>query len=238
MTTTFLATQAQRLVLDTASLFFPNLCQACGNHLLRTQHVLCLRCQMQLPRTGFHLLEENPVTERFWGRVPVKHATSFLFFTKQGSVQHLIHRLKYKNKPHIGLHLGHLFGAELAESPLFSDVDYVVPVPLHPSKQQERGYNQAAMLAKGIAHTLGSTYHKDLLLRREATTTQTKKSRMERFDNVSSAFVVPRPEEAQNRHILLVDDVITTGATLEATAMELLKISGVKVSIATLAVAM
>lgn len=220
---------------DVLNLFFPRNCQLCSHPLHRQEEVLCLMCQAKLPKTGFEQHEDNPVSEVFWGRVNLKSATSFLFFSKGGSAQHLIHLLKYKNRKETGIYLGKLFGVALKESPFFQTVDIIIPVPLHPKKERLRGYNQSDYIATGLGQSMERPVEKDNLVRVVHTTSQTKKSRYDRWKNVKGIFAVSNPEPFRNKHILLVDDVLTTGATLEACASVLLEIDNVKVSAATLA---
>jgi len=220
---------------DIFDLLFPRICQGCGCQLKRQEEILCIRCGAKLPRTGFSKHEDNPVAEVFWGRADLKSATSFLFFNKGGSVQHLIHLLKYKNKKETGVYLGKLFGYELKESPLFNNIDIIMPVPLHPKKEKMRGYNQSFCIASGMGSAMEKPVEKDNLVRVVHTSSQTKKSRYDRWVNVKDIFQVRNPEAIRNKHILLVDDVLTTGATLEASATVLLAVDDVKVSVATLA---
>ncbi len=216
------------------SLFFPNLCLACGENLPPKQEMICVHCQYKLPRTGFHEHRENPFTERFWGRLPLESGAALFHFIKGGKVQRLVHQLKYNNKAQIGTRLGQWYGRLLTESPWFHTVDAVIPVPLHPRKEHLRGYNQAAMFAKGISDTMKIACLQKGLVRNLFTETQTRKSRLERVENVSEVFQVPKPADLNNRHVLLVDDVITTGATLEACGLKLLEIPGLKLSMATI----
>jgi ComF family protein len=198
---------------------------------------LCLRCQFQLPETRYHEHPENPFTERFWGRVPIEAGAALYHYTKGGAVQHLIHALKYHHRPAIGQQLGRLYGQQLLAAGAFSRPDLIVPVPLHPRKAHQRGYNQAACFAQGLADSLDIPWEAGILQRREYTATQTKKSRLDRLANVLEAFVLARPERVTHRHVLLVDDVLTTGATLEACAIRLREAPGCRVSMATLAIA-
>ena len=223
---------------DLLNLFFPNTCQACGEVLLKQEQVICFSCLYKLPKTGFHLHAENPVSRVFWGRVNLHAASSFLFFSKGGKVQHLIHSLKYKGNQETGLYLGKLFGEDLIKSELFNSVDLVIPVPLHPKKQHQRGFNQSESIAKGVSEAMNIPLLTNILVRIVHTSTQTKKSRDSRWDNVKNAFAVHKPSALENKHILLVDDVLTTGATLESCSRCLLKIPGVRVSVATLAYAL
>ncbi len=198
------------------------------------KEILCVRCQQQLPKTNFHLHQENEFTHRFWGRLDLFAGASLFRFTKKGKVQHLIHELKYKGKTNVGVELGIYYGHQLLESPLFRDIDCIVPVPLHPRKLHKRGFNQSDLFAKGLSQSMGIPHYPDGLKRRVYTETQTKKSRAERLANVLDAFEVYKPGRMQGKHILLVDDVITTGATLEACGVKLLEIPGVKLSMATI----
>lgn len=175
--------------------------------------------------------------ERFWGRVLLQRATTAFSFSKGGLLQHLIHQLKYENKPQIGQELGKMYGAMLKEDPFWQAIDYIVPVPLHPKKKHQRGYNQAAMWAIGLSETLGVDWTEEYLIRSDYTTSQTKKTRMERFQNVEDAFFVPNPTAIEGKHLLIVDDVLTTGATLEACALKLLEVPNVRVSVACIALA-
>jgi ComF family protein len=220
------------------NLFFPNVCQACGEPLLNQEEVICSSCLFKLPKTGFHLHAENPVSRVFWGRVDLNAASSFLFFSKGGKVQHLIHSLKYRGNRETGVYLGKLFGTDLQKSELFESADLVIPVPLHPKKQHKRGFNQSERIAKGIGDAMQIPLVTHKLIRIINTSTQTKKSRDNRWDNVKNAFEVQDTSSLENKHVLLVDDVLTTGATLESCAQNLLKIPGVRVSVVTLAYAL
>ncbi len=227
-----------RLLDDFLSLLYPNLCLACNENLVANQEVLCLRCRYQLPKTDFHLHEENIFTERFWGRLPISSGASFCHFIKGGSVQKLIHRLKYDGKKSIGVYLGKLYGESLQESTYFKDVDLILPVPLHPKKERRRGYNQSDLFAQGLSASMNIPWNRDVLIRRQFTTTQTAKSRIDRFANVVEAFEVKNGHMLPDKHVLIVDDVMTTGATLEACGIKVLEAaSNVKLSFATIAMA-
>jgi len=217
-----------------ASLFYPRLCAVCGNALYLNEEVLCLKCYAGLPRTGFHTDPENEVARLFWGRIPVSLATAFIIFNKESQYSGILHELKYKGQQQIGIEMGRLFGLELRESP-FARVDLIHPVPLHSSKLQKRGYNQSELIARGLSEALQIPMMQGLVIRNTETGTQTRKSRYERWENVRGTFQVVHPEPMINKHVLLVDDVITTGATVEACAGTLLSVSGVSVSIASLA---
>ncbi len=223
------------MINDFLSLFFPRTCYACGNGLLKGENVICTECQHFLPKTNFHLQKDNPVHKIFWGRISIHAATAFLYFRRQSKAQKLLHLLKYHGRQDIGEHLGYLFGLELRKSNLFNDADIIIPVPLHPKKQKKRGYNQSWVICKGIEKSLNKQALDNILIRKAFTTTQTKKDRWNRWKNVETVFDINNPEKINNKHILLVDDVVTTGATLEACASEILKTSSAKVSIACIA---
>lgn len=218
------------------NLFYPNVCQSCGNALNEQEETICIICLLRLPKTGFHMHEENPVSRIFWGRVNIKAATSFLFFSKMGRVQSLIHQLKYKRQKEVGLVIGKLFGKDLINSPYYSDIDYIIPVPLHPKKLRKRGYNQSLMIAKGLQESMEIEVFTGLQ-RKSHSSTQTRKSRYERWENVKDIFEIIEPEKLEGKSILLIDDVLTTGATLEACATVLSDIPDLSISIATLAYA-
>jgi ComF family protein len=218
------------------SIIYPQFCAACGSALYHNEKVLCLKCYAELPRTGYHDDPENEVAQLFWGRVPFSNATSFIYFNKGSRYQHVLHELKYKGRQQIGFELGKLFGLELKRTP-FANSDMIHPIPLHYSRQRKRGYNQSELFARGIAQILNIPVETDLIARIVNTGTQTAKSRYERWENVQGIFRIEEPSEFVNKHIMLVDDVITTGSTIEACANALLAIKGVTLCIASLAFA-
>jgi ComF family protein len=222
---------------DFVSLLFPQLCAACGESLVAGEAVICTDCRFSLPYTDFHLQADNIVAQQFWGRVKLEAAFALFYFVKGGKVQNLVHALKYKGNKEVGILLGEMAGSRLAKNELFKTVDLVIPVPLHKKRLKQRGYNQAQCFAEGIARQLNATVETGNLVRPTATETQTHKSRFERFNNMQEVFVIKNPESLAGKHILLVDDVVTTGSTLEACGNQLLKIEGVKLSVATIAYA-
>jgi ComF family protein len=222
---------------DFISLIFPKICAACGNSLWKHEETLCLSCEYHLPRTEFHLSLENPVGSLFWGRVTLSSAAAFLYFHKGGKVQRLIHQLKYRGRKDIGMHLGKSYGQFLKNSPFFSTVEIIVPVPLHLKKLRQRGYNQSELFAAGLGESMNIPVEPGLLYRKKATETQTKKSRFRRWQNVAEVFAVRNPETLEMKHVLVVDDVITTGATLESCILALSGIKGIRISVAAIAVA-
>lgn len=226
-----------RWINDFAGLFYPNLCLACAERQPPRKALICSSCRLKLPRTDQHEYLENAFTGRFWGRAPIYSAAAMFHFVKGGRTQQLLHQLKYGGKPEIGVLLGEWYGRELRDAPGFHSVQAIVPVPLHPRKERMRGYNQSDAFARGLARTMQAPWYKNGLRRRIFTETQTKKGRLERFGNVEEVFEVGEPEKLSGKHILLVDDVITTGATLEACTHVLFTLPDVKVSLATIAMA-
>lgn len=220
-----------------SGLFFPNSCRLCGKTLHQQEEILCTTCLYKLARTNFQHSRQNPVMEIFDGRLPLVSATSFLFFSKGGGTQQLIHKLKYKGHQEIGIHLGKLFGSQLNDSLLFNTADVIIPVPLHPKKEHKRGYNQSLIISEGMASRMNARVFPDVLFRKTHTTSQTRKTRYERWENVKNTFEIKKGTRLEGKHVILVDDVITTGATLEACGSTLLEIPGIRLSIASLAYA-
>jgi ComF family protein len=219
------------------SLLFPNLCLGCGGVITAQEQVLCIICENSLPKTNFHNEKENVVFKRLYGRIPIENATPLFYFDKGNTVQHLMHQLKYRGKKEIGTYLGKMLGADLLCVEEYKSINVVIPVPLHERKLRIRGYNQSDYFAFGIAEAMKINVLTNVIKRIEFTDTQTGKNRFERWENVKNAFVVQQPDAIKGLHVLLVDDVVTTGATLEACAQHLLNIEDVKVSIATIAFA-
>jgi len=217
-------------------LFFPHICTGCGNDILTEQTVLCMRCMEAMPETNFELHPGNPVEKIFWGRLPLLGATAQFYFTKESLMQHLMHQFKYKNNKDLGLQLGRIMGEQLKRSGRFK-ADALVPLPLFPVKERKRGYNQAAILCEGMAGALEIPVLDRVISRPQHTETQTKKGRIERWKNIDGKFVLKNPEAIHNKHLLLVDDVVTTGATLEACGNTLLQAENVQLSIASLCIA-
>lgn len=219
------------------NLLFPNLCVACNENLVKGEHFVCLKCLNEIPKTNFHLQKENSVEQRFWGKVPIEKATSYFFFQKGSKFQHLLHELKYKNNKEIGEFLGKYSASELINHSFLQNIDLIVPVPLHPKREAKRGYNQSEWICKGISELTQKPMSARNLIRNRENTTQTKKSVFERYENTQGIFEVKNPAEFAEKHILLVDDVLTTGSTIEACMQELQKVENIKISVFTLAVA-
>ena len=219
-------------VLDFVS---PRLCAVCGSRLSVTEHALCSSCCLRLPRTGFCLRPyDNPVAQAFWGQADVERAASFFYFEPHSEVSRMIYSLKYKGRPDIGVALGRLAAGEFMAAGFFDGVDVIVPVPLARKRLRERGYNQSAEVAAGVSSLTGIPVDERSVCRKAFKTSQTKLGRWERLGNVSGLFEVRRQERLLGKHVLLVDDVFTTGATVMACASAVAAVPGTTVSIMTL----
>ena len=218
-------------------LFYPSVCAACGNSLFQWEKTVCTRCRNLLPKTGYERNEANPLAFLFYGKVRLQAVTACFFFSKEGKVQHLIHELKYKDNPEAGVYLGQELGKTIKEAPLFQGIDYLIPVPLHPKREKERGYNQSLMIAQGVSEVTGIPIGGDFLVRSVNTATQTHKSKEERWRNVKDIFELRHADQLIGKYVLLIDDVLTTGATLESCAVKLSTVPGIRISCATAACA-
>ncbi len=218
------------------NLIFPKLCAACEQTLLKNENVICTKCLLTLPKTEYHLDKDNLINKIFWGRVDIVMAAAFYRFTKGSKVQRLLHRLKYKGGEEVGEILGLHYGYELKTSKYFENIDYIIPVPLHKNKLKKRGYNQSESFARGLSKSMKVPVNTTDLYRKVDSKTQTKKTRYKRWENVGDIFGVIENHDLGNKTILLVDDVVTTGATIEASAQVLIKLN-CKVLVATIACA-
>ena len=220
------------------SLLFPRCCVVCGSPLSRGEECLCTCCNINLPRTGFHLRKDNPVECLFWGRIPgLKRASSFLFYRKGSDFRRILHLLKYGGYKELGEVMGRYMAAELSSGGFFDGVDMIIPVPLHRKKQKLRGYNQSEWIARGLASVTGIPLCAECMIREKNTETQTRKSTFERWENVEGIFRLCDTVHFEGKHVLLVDDVLTTGATTVACASAFARVSGICISVLTLAVA-
>ncbi|MBC7875154.1 MAG: ComF family protein [Ferruginibacter sp.] len=217
-------------------LLFPHVCTGCGSDILNEETVLCMRCIDAMPETNFERYPGNPVEKTFWGRLPLAGATAQFYYNKESLMQHLMHQFKYKGNKDLGHQMGRMMGEQIRASGRFG-VDALVPIPLFPAKEKRRGYNQATVLCGGMAEAMKIPVLNNVILRPEHTETQTKKGRIERWKNMEGKFILADPSAVSNMHLLLVDDVVTTGATFEACGNELLKAGNVKLSLASLCVA-
>lgn len=224
------------MIQDLLTLFYPKVCFACGSSLFRHEAHLCNNCYIHLPKSNFHLSRGNPVERLFWGRIPLIAAGSFYLFNKGTKVQRLLHELKYKGKQEAGEIVGGWYAKELKNQKEFSGADVIVPVPLHPRRLKQRGYNQSTCFAKGLSQELRIPLDEKLIRRKVFTTTQTKKGKFNRWENMQDIFE-STSIDLNNKHILLVDDVITTGSTIEACYNAFSKNAEIKMSIATIAYA-
>jgi ComF family protein len=227
-----------QLAEDFVGLVYPKLCVVCNGHLLKTEQGFCFSCEQELPRTYDELNPaSNPTSRVFWGRFPLEAAAACFVFTGQGKVQELVHNLKYNGRKDAGVAAGYYYGTILKTISPFLTADLILPVPLHEDKLHTRGYNQAACFAQGLSEGMNVPWSDKILLRLKATTSQTRKSREERWANVGEVFAVSAKKKIEGKHIIIVDDVITTGATIEASVLPLLDIPGVKISVVSLAAA-
>lgn len=225
------------LIKDFIDMIFPSHCLSCHGLMERNEELICTHCRYDLPKTNFHLQPDNELARKFWGRIPLRYAFAYLRFVKSGKVQILLHHLKYYGKQEIGQTLGKWYGNELKKAALDQAFDLVLPVPLHPSKLEKRGYNQCDSIAKGLAEGLGITWDGTTLMRNKANISQTKQIRVNRFENVEAIFSIQKPENVKDKHVLLIDDVITTGATIEACGLPIIEANCKSLSVASLAVA-
>ena len=226
---------APEIFEDFVSLFFPRYCRGCLNALVKGEDLICTTCMLEMPKSHYHLEENNPFYQKFKGRLPVKHVMTLFKFVKESRVQQLLHALKYKHQPEIGEVLGRVYGQDLAEANFKNTFDLILPVPLHISRRRIRGYNQSEEFGKGLSQILEVPCHDTYLIRAAKTETQTHKSKLNRWENVRSIFQVIQPEPIVEKRILLVDDVVTTGATLEACGNALIQAGCKELSIACIA---
>ena len=221
---------------DINSVLLPKLCFGCNTLLLRGEEHICTVCRNQLPLTEYTFNAENPVDRIFYGRINISKASAFLFFTDQGIVKNLIHYLKYKNQEQIGYFLGEWYGLTLKNNNYLRDIDYVIPVPLHPKKRRKRGYNQVSLFAKTVATHLNAQYLENVLIKTANTRTQTNKTRLLRWHNKQALYLLTDHKLLRNKKVLLLDDVITTGATMEACAIALSEAPGIEIYLASMAI--
>ena len=225
------------IVQDFFNLLYPPLCAACRSVLVKQEKHICTSCLYNLPKTNFHLDMDNSMARLFWGRIRIEAAAACYYFERGSKCRKIIHQIKYRGRKELALLIGTIYGKELSLCERFTSADMIIPVPLHPDRLRKRGFNQSEWFACGLACSFDKQVFKDILIRSENIETQTNKSRIERWENVENSFSVCYPERIENKHILLVDDVVTTGATLECCASLLMDTNGVSLSILTIAYA-
>jgi ComF family protein len=222
---------------DFISLIYPRNCAGCGESLLKHEEEICNFCYLELPKTNFHLQPSNPLKNIFYGRVDLETVSAFYLFQKKGSVQKILHAIKYKDKKELATLIGKWYAEDIAADAAVMQSACIIPVPLHPLKYKQRGYNQSEEFAKGLAEGLSIPLNTTGLRRKEFTTTQTRKARFERWENVEDKFEVDPHHELKGKYVTLVDDVITTGATVEACCLALKEIEGIKINVLSIAYA-
>ena len=220
---------------DFVSLIFPNYCLGCEGSLVKGENLICTHCMLQMPSTNYHLVNNNSLRNRLSSRINIRYAMALFKFSKSGRVQSLLHALKYRNHPELGVMLGNLYADRMVDAGLAEAFELIIPVPLHPSRKRKRGYNQSAKFAEGISQKLGILFSDELIERTIKTETQTRKTKLNRWQNVTEVFHVKSVDSIQNKNVLLVDDVVTTGATLEACGNYLLDAGCSSLSIACIA---
>ena len=217
------------------SLIYPQICLSCEQPLVKGEAIACTECLYQIRRTSYHLQKDNPVAQLFYGRIELTFATAYFGFDKGGILQRLIHQLKYKEQKEVGILLGQHAGMGIKQSPHLPPVDFIIPVPLHRKKLKQRGYNQSVYIALGMASVLKAPVDTTSLKRITYASSQTKLSREKRWKNVEDNFEVSKEHNLYGKHVLLVDDVLTTGATIESCCEALKKVNGLHISVTTLA---
>ncbi len=225
------------LINDFLSLIFPRHCEACGNNLFKHETAICNYCKLNLPKTNYHESTSNALLDVFAGRVPLVNALCFYKFEKSGKVQKLLHAIKYQNQKELAQIIGTMYAEDLIKRDYLKDVDLMIPIPLHKNKLKQRGFNQSEWFAKGLSMDLKIPIDSGILQRNVETSTQTKKRKYQRWENVDGIFSLTKKNEIEHKHVLLVDDVVTTGATIEAAWQALREVEGIKISVISIAFA-
>lgn len=228
-------TELNKLFGDFVSIFFPRECGCCGCVLKHQEKFICVACDFHLPYTNFHEYSDNDTARQLWGKAPVEEACSFLLLQKDSRVEHLIYQIKYNRQPFLAEYFGYQYGLKLLKVQAYQGIDFIVPVPLHSSKFRKRGYNQSTYFGRGLSRAMEIPLREDILIRKKATISQTGKGRLDRYENVNDVFDCQPTVLMANVHILLVDDVLTTGATIVSAALTLLASFDCRISIVTLA---
>ncbi|SFS49178.1 ComF family protein [Lutibacter maritimus] len=224
-----------KILKDIINVFYPDVCFCCKNYLTNNEKLLCLFCRNDLPLTNFSFETPNLVEKTFYGRIPIENGTALFYFIKKGKVQQLIHQLKYNGQQQVGSFIGNWLGEEMISSERFHDIDCIIPVPLHHKKLKKRGYNQVTTFGQSLSKILNIPFYENILKKKTAINSQTKLVRFDRWRNVEELFYIENEVSLSNKHILLIDDIITTGATLEASYLALNTFKNIKISIASMA---
>ena len=222
---------------DFIRLLFPPCCVVCEDALSIGEACLCLKCLLNMPKTNYHLVADNELEKRFWGKFPIERASAYFHYVKGSDFDKILFELKYHGQKEVGEYMGRYMANDLLVSGFFNEIDIIVPVPLHKKREKERGYNQSEWIASGISKITGIPVNTNSIKRVEANSTQTRKSVWDRWENVQNLFAVVSSSELQGKHILLVDDVLTTGATIVSCASKIMEVRGVRISVLTLAAA-
>ena len=222
---------------DFISLIYPKICLGCNHSLLKHEQCICTVCQFHIPKTNHFQKKENNLQKLLWGKVQLNHAAALYEFVKDSPLQKMIHALKYEENQEVGIYLGKQIGYEIEDCEFLKNIDYILPVPLHPKKEKLRGYNQSMCIAKGIQEILDIEVDTKTLTRTVDTESQTKKNKYSRWENVGEVFQIGNEGTSNHKHVLLIDDVVTTGSTLESCITALQQIEGIKVSVVTIAIA-
>jgi len=225
-----------QFLIDIKNIFYPNICLGCEAVLTINENILCTTCLFDLPLTNYLTTNDTSVEKIFFGRIKIEKATALLFYHKKGITQKIIHNLKYRGHEEIGVYLGNWLGKEIKQNKHFNTIDYIIPVPLHKKRLKSRGYNQVTKFGERLAFYLEKPFIENVLVRQSASLTQTKKSRVDRWKNVKELFFLNDETIFENKHVLIIDDIITTGATIESCANELFKTKNIKISVVVMAV--
>ena len=224
-----------KILSNLLSLFYPKMCAACGNALQQNESCLCLECLLHLPETENYKEHNNTLRSLFDGRTRVEEVASLMSYKKESNVQKILHNFKYNGQKEIGKYLGEYFGKQLITEERFRKIDFIIPIPLHKKKLRKRGFNQSEWIAQGLSISMNIPSRTDILFREDFTETQTKKNRYARWMNVKEVFTLKDFKSIKNRHIAICDDVLTTGATMEAAIQKLQQVNDIKISVITLA---
>ena len=218
-------------------ILFPRICPVCNNVLLSHEKHICTKCHIDIPRTRYHMQDFNAMEQLFAGKTPIEKAVGYFFYEKGNPYSNILHDIKYRNKPQLGQHVAKLFAQELISQDIFKDIDCIIPVPLHHRKKTQRGYNQSEYIAKGFSEVFDIPVYNDIIVAHKSHESQTNKGIYERWLNTQNIFSAHDTQAIENKHVLIVDDVVTTGATLLSAALTIASVPGIKISLATLGVA-